>query len=171
MDIVHCPGPVLRRGGKKVEVFDGALLPAAEQMLETMYAQKGVGLAAPQVGLEWELLVLNPSGDRSDPTGELVLVNPELIQKKGKEYGEEGCLSFPGLYAEVERAVRIDVRYQYLSGAPHEDRFEDFLARVVQHEIDHLRGVLFVDRLSSVEKLRVKSQLSDLERRAPAAKA
>lgn len=171
MDVVRYPGPVLRRGGKKVETFDAALAKTAQDMLDTMYASKGVGLAAPQVDLEIDLLVLNPTGDPKDREGELVLVNPEILERKGREYGEEGCLSFPGLYAEVERALRIQVRYQDLQGQVHERRFEDFVARVIQHEVDHLRGVLFVDRLSSVEKMRVKGSLQDMERRAAPAKA
>lgn len=171
MDIVKYPGPVLRRGGKKVEDFGPALTQLASAMLETMYASKGVGLAAPQVGSELDLFVLNPSGDPADRSGERVMVNPEILGKRGKELGEEGCLSFPGLYAEVERATAITVRYQDLAGQVHEERLDEFVARIVQHELDHLRGVLFVDRLSSVEKLRVRNRLTDMERRAPAAKA
>lgn len=168
MDVVQYPGPVLRRGGKKVESFGPELTRLAEQMLETMYSSKGVGLAAPQVGFELDLLVFNPSGDPADKSGERVLVNPELLERKGKEFGEEGCLSFPGLYADVERAVTVAVRFQDLQGAVHEERLTDFDARIVQHEIDHLRGVLFVDRLSSVEKLRVRTHLKEMEERVPA---
>lgn len=168
MDVVRYPGPVLRRGGKKVATFDAALAATAQEMLATMYASKGVGLAAPQVGLEIELLVLNPTGDPADRTDELIMVNPEILAQKGKEFGEEGCLSFPGLYADVERSIRIEARYQDLQGQVHETRFEDFIARIIQHEVDHLRGVLFVDRLSSVEKLRVKTRLADWERDTPA---
>lgn len=171
MDVVRYPGPVLRRGGKKVETFDATLTQIAGDMLETMYAQRGVGLAAPQVGLELELLVLNPTGDREDRSEEMALVNPEILERKGREFGDEGCLSFPGLYAEVERALRIKVRYQDLDGVVQERVFTDFLARIVQHEVDHLRGVLFVDRLSAVEKLRIKHDLADFERRAAGSRA
>ena len=165
MEVVKYPGPALRRGGKKIEVFGPELAETARQMLETMYTSEGVGLAAPQVALDQSLLVLNPTGERDAPEGEMVLVNAEIVARKGHEYGEEGCLSFPGLYAEVERATKITVTYQDLEGRPQELRADGFLARVIQHEIDHLRGVLFVDRLSSIEKLRVRTQLQDMERR------
>jgi peptide deformylase len=165
MEVLKYPDPILRRGGKRIERFDQELERTAQAMLDAMYEQRGVGLAAPQVGLDLALLVLNPSGERSDPDGEMALVNPKIVSKKGREFGEEGCLSFPGLYAEVERATKIVLTYQDLAGAPAELVAEDFLARVIQHEIDHLQGVLFVDRLTSVEKLRVRSKLQEMERR------
>ncbi|MBK8978878.1 MAG: peptide deformylase [Planctomycetes bacterium] len=171
MEVVIYPGPALRRGGKKVETFDAELARIAGEMLEVMYRSHGVGLAAPQVGLDLALFVLNPTGERDDRSQEMVLVNPEIVGRKGQEFGEEGCLSFPRLYAEVERNKRITVTYQDLQGQPQELRCEGFLARIVQHELDHLRGVLFVDRLSSVEKLRVRSRLQEMERASEGAKA
>ena len=171
MQIVKYPGPALRRGGSKVEAFDAEVARTAREMLDTMYESRGVGLAAPQVGLAMNLLVLNPTGERADAENEMVLVNAEIVGRKGNEYGEEGCLSFPGLYAEVERAKKITVVYQDLEGVQRELRAEDFLARIIQHELDHLKGVLFVDRLSSVEKLRVRPQLLEMERRFEAANA
>ena len=171
MQIVTYPGPALRRGGQKVERFDAELARTAREMFDTMYELGGVGLAAPQVGLDLSLLVLNPSGDRAQAEGELVIVNPQIVARKGSEFGEEGCLSFPGIYAEVERARSITVAYQDLDGQPQELRIADFLARIVQHEVDHLKGVLFVDRLSSVEKLRVRARLAEMERAFEAARA
>ncbi len=165
MQIVQYPGPALRRGGKKIEAFDDALRATADAMLDQMYEAQGVGLAAPQVGLDLELLVLNPTGDPEDREGELVICNPAIKSRKGNEWGEEGCLSFPGIYAEVERAKKILVTYQDLDGNPQELRADDFLARIIQHEIDHLKGVLFVDRLSSVDKVRVRPKLQDMERK------
>lgn len=165
MDIVIYPGTSLRRGGKTVESFDEELAQTASAMLEKMYESNGVGLAAPQVDLPLSLLVLNPAGDPNDRGGELILVNPEIVKRKGMEFGEEGCLSFPGLYAEVERNKEIRVRYQDLQGEEQEVKFDGFLARIVQHEIDHIRGVVFTDRLSAVEKLRVRNQLLEFERR------
>ena len=164
MEVLKYPAPALRRGGKPVETFDAALAATAREMLDTMYRQRGVGLAAPQVGLELDLLVLNETGERGDGSGEMVLVNPEIVTKKGHEFGEEGCLSFPGLYAEVQRSKKIVVKYRDLEGQEQEMVAEDFLARIIQHEIDHLKGVVFVDRLSSVEKLRVRTRLQDMER-------
>jgi peptide deformylase len=169
MRIVTYPGPALRRGGKPVQNFDADLAATARAMLETMYEARGVGLAAPQVGLDLALLVLNPTGERSDAAEEMVLCNPEIVGRKGNEYGEEGCLSFPGLYAEVERAKKITVVYRDLQGQQQELRCDDFLGRIIQHEIDHLNGVLFVDRLSSVEKLRVRPRLLEMERSSESA--
>jgi peptide deformylase len=163
MEVLVYPDPVLRRGGKAVTVFDDELRRLADQMLEAMYAEGGVGLAAPQVGVEQKLLVLNPSGDAKDRGGELVLLNPKITKKKGREFGEEGCLSFPGIHAEVERWVSITLSYQDLAGKEQTLATDGWLARIIQHELDHLDGVLFVDRLTPGDKLRVKSQLVELE--------
>ncbi len=169
MEIVRYPDPVLRRGGKPVEAFDQTLRDTAAAMLEAMYRMQGVGLAAPQVGLEISLLVLNPSGDAADRDQEMVLVNPKIKSKKGREWGDEGCLSFPGIYAEVERFQNIVIEYQDLEGAPQTLKLEDFLARIVQHEMDHLQGVLFIDRLTPADRIRVKAKLLELERAYQAA--
>ena len=163
LEVLKYPDPILRRGGKSVEEFGEELQTIAQQMLETMYSYKGVGLAAPQVGLGISLLVLNPSGDPEDRDEELVMQNPKILSRKTLEFGEEGCLSFPSIYAEVERHKKIRVSYQDLDGATHEVGFEDFLARIVLHEMDHLQGVLFVDRLSAAERVRVRGKLTDME--------
>jgi peptide deformylase len=163
MEVLVYPDPVLRRGGQPVTKFDGDLQKLAEQMMEAMYAEGGVGLAAPQVGVEWKLLVLNPAGDKKDRTGELVLCNPKITKKKGREFGEEGCLSFPGIHAEVERWVDITLTYQGLDGKEGTLTASGWLARIIQHELDHLDGVLFVDRLTASDKLRVKTKLLELE--------
>lgn len=165
MDVVVYPDPILRRGGKEVTRFDADLRRLAEQMFEAMYAEGGVGLAAPQVGIGVHLLVLNPKGDRNDRSGELALINPKVKSRKGWAWGEEGCLSFPGIHADVERSVSIAVSYQDLDGKPQELKASDWLARIIQHEMDHLNGVLFVDRLSPGDKIRVRPQLEALERR------
>jgi len=163
MEVLVYPDPILRRGGKPVTTFDAELRQLAGRMLEAMYAEGGVGLAAPQVGIEQKLLVLNPSGDRKDRSGELTLCNPKLSRKKGREFGEEGCLSFPGIQAEVERWVSITLTYQDLDGKEQTLATEGWLARIIQHELDHLEGVLFTDRLTAGDKLRVKSLLAELE--------
>ncbi len=165
MEVLVYPDPVLRRGGKTITRFDAELRQLAERMIEAMYEEGGVGLAAPQVGIEQKLLVLNPSGDRKDRSGELVLCNPKLTRKKGREFGEEGCLSFPGIHADVERWIDITVTYQDLDGKEQVMAANSWLARIVQHELDHLDGVFFVDRLTATEKLRVKPQLQELEGR------
>ncbi|MCA8944044.1 MAG: peptide deformylase, partial [Planctomycetes bacterium] len=148
MDVVIYPHPSLRRGGKRVETFDQALRDTAKQMFDAMYVQRGVGLAAPQVDIDLALLVLNPTGERGQSDQEMALVNPKIISRKGKEWGEEGCLSFPGIYGEVERSTRVVLAYQDLGGDEHEFVATDFLARVIQHEIDHIEGVVFTDRMS-----------------------
>ncbi len=163
MDVLVYPDPILRRGGKTVTAFDAELRALSERMMEAMYVEGGVGLAAPQVGIEHKLLVLNPAGDKKDRSGELVLCNPTLTKKKGREFGEEGCLSFPGIHAEVERWVDVTVTYQDLDGKQQTLAATGWLARIVQHEMDHLDGVFFVDRLTAADKLRVKAQLQELE--------
>lgn len=165
MDVVIYPDPSLRRGGAPVERFDDELAKTAREMLDAMYRQKGVGLAAPQVAIDQALLVLNPTGDPKDKDQEMVLVNPKVKSKKGKEWGEEGCLSFPGIYGEIQRSVKIVLSYQDLEGNEQEFVATDFLARVIQHEIDHIEGVVFTDRMSAIDKLRVKPLLQDLEER------
>ena len=165
MDVVIYPHPSLRIGGKSVETFDQELADTAKAMFEAMYKQQGVGLAAPQVNINKSLLVLNPSGDPAESDQELTMINPKITAKKGKEWGEEGCLSFPKIYAEVQRSVKITVTYQDLQGEEQELRANEFLARVIQHELDHIEGVVFTDRVSSVDKIRLRSDLQALEDR------
>lgn len=165
MEVLVYPEPVLRRGGKVVTSFDTPLRQLAARMMEAMYEEGGVGLAAPQVGIEQKLLVLNPSGDRNERSGELTLCNPRITRKKGREFGEEGCLSFPGIHAEVERWIDITVAFQDLDGKDQAMSASGWLARIIQHELDHLDGVVFVDRLTAGEKLRVKAKLLELEDR------
>ena len=161
--VLKYPDPVLRRGGKDIEVFDANLAKTAADMLHTMYSYRGVGLAAPQVGLDLNLLVLNPEGDPQNTDDELLLVNPKIKSRKTLEFGEEGCLSFPGLYAEVERHCSIVVTYKDVEGAEQTAKLEGFLARIILHEMDHLQGILFVDRLSAAERIRVRGKLLELE--------
>ncbi len=164
MEIVKYPDPILRRAAEEVTSFDTELQRTAEQMLDTMYTLKGVGLAAPQVGLGISLLVLNPTGDPSDTSEELILVNPEITSRKTLEWDEEGCLSFPGIYAEIERHRDIELRYRDLTGEASTVKASEFQARVIQHEMDHLLGVLFVDRLTPGDKIRLRGKLQEMER-------
>jgi peptide deformylase len=165
LQVLKYPNPILRRGGKPVSSFDAELARIADQMFEAMYEFDGVGLAAPQVGLELRLLVLNPSGDKKQHDQALALCNPRVLSKKQPEWGEEGCLSFPGIYAELERPRDIVVAFQDLTGAAREQAFTGFLSRIIQHEIDHLDGILFIDRMTAADKLRVRPKLIDLETR------
>ncbi len=163
MEIVKYPDPVLRRSAEKITTFDSELQETASDMLNTMYTLNGVGLAAPQVGLGLSMLVLNPAGDPSDTDQELVLVNPEVVSRKHLEWDEEGCLSFPGIYAEVERHRDIVLRYKNLDGEDVEMKSTEFQARVIQHEMDHLQGILFVDRLTPTDKIRLRAKLQEME--------
>ena len=133
--------PVLREPGREVEVFDDALRRLAEDMLETMYEAPGVGLAAPQVGRSIRLVVIDVG------EGPLRLVNPKLSEHEGEQDGEEGCLSIPGVYFPVKRAMKVRCDAKDPSGKDVTVRGEGLLARALQHEVDHIDGVLFVDRL------------------------
>lgn len=136
------PEAPLRDKAARVDKFDPELTKLVEDMLETMVASDGVGLAAPQVGISRQILVL------CEPEGEpMCLVNPEIVEMEGKAYAEEGCLSLPGLFANVPRATRIRVQAQDCEGNSVDFEAHDFLARIIQHEYDHLQGKLFPERL------------------------
>lgn len=159
--VVRYPDPVLRRLAQPVTEFGPELKRTADAMLQRMIASKGVGLAAPQVGLSTRILVLNPKGERGPD--DLVLVNPTIVTRNGEDtWYEEGCLSFPGIYAEVKRPDRCTIRWQDVEGNPLEREFDDFTSRIIQHEFDHLEGVLLVDRMSPADRLRHRAALQDL---------
>ncbi|MCL6560291.1 MAG: peptide deformylase, partial [Firmicutes bacterium] len=130
---------------------------------ETMYANKGIGLAAPQVGVLRRLAVLDPSAGE-DPAAKLVLVNPVILVKEGVQIGEEGCLSIPGFREDVKRAYRVRVRAQDLDGNPFETEGEELLARAIQHEIDHLDGILFLQHLSLLKRDLIKRKIKKLRK-------
>lgn len=159
-DLTYYPNPVLRKPAEPVEAFDSELEDIVGAMFRRMYASNGVGLAAPQVGLKKRILVLNHTGEKDD---ELTLVNVEIVERSGpKTLFEEGCLSFPGIFAEVERPDRCRVKAFDVQGNEIEREFEGFQSRVVQHEYDHLEGILLVDRMSTADKVRHKAALEDL---------
>jgi len=163
LKVVHYPEPVLRKVAEPVAAFDDELRELVASMFRTMYADNGVGLAAPQVGLRKRVLVLNPSGDPEQRDEELALVNVTIADRSGAGVRmEEGCLSFPGIFAEVERPDRCTVRAFDALGNAVEREFDGFVSRIVQHEYDHLEGVLLVDRMSPAEKLRNKAALQEL---------
>lgn len=162
-DVTLYPTPVLRKQAAPIEAFDEALRAKVAAMFRRMYASKGVGLAAPQVGLKERILVINPSGDETDQSEELALINPTITERFGPEViMEEGCLSFPGIYAEVKRPDGCRVEAWSPDGERHEYEFEGFPSRVIQHEYDHLQGVLLVDRMSPADKLRHRAALEEL---------
>jgi len=157
------PDPVLRKVATPVAAFDPSLRETVRAMFDLMYRSNGVGLAAPQVGLDSRILVLNPSGDASKKDEELALVNARILDRSGTPtLFEEGCLSFPQIYAEVKRPERCKVSAFTPDGAPLEREFDGFTSRIIQHEYDHLEGVLLVDRMSPADKLRHKAALQDL---------
>jgi peptide deformylase len=155
------PDTVLRVKCPPVERFDDELARLAEDMVETMHAAPGVGLAAPQVGVELRLAVVDLSVGK-DPEALLVLVNPKVLEAEGAETEVEGCLSIPEYTDKVERAFRIVVRAQDLEGESFEVEADDWVARAILHEMDHLDGVLFVDHLRGLRKERARRQLRKL---------
>ena len=151
LKIVKYPEPVLSQPGEPVTEFDADLAKLAEDMFETMYAAQGIGLAAPQVAVSKRLTVIDLSQGK-DPEQKLVLVNPEVILREGRQYEEEGCLSFPEIREKVVRAATVRVRAQDLKGKWFEMDGEELLARAFQHEIDHLDGMLFIFRMSALKR-------------------
>jgi len=149
--ILHYPDPRLREPGKKVAVFTAELRQLIDDMAETMYAAPGVGLAATQVGEPWQLFVVDCAAE-GEPSDLRVFVNPEILELEGKTVFDEGCLSFPGAREEVERAERVRVRAQDRDGKRFELEAEGLLAIAIQHEYDHLQGVLMIDRLGPLKK-------------------
>jgi peptide deformylase len=159
LNILHHPDPRLRKKAAPVSVFDNALATLADNMLETMYAAPGIGLAATQVNVHKRLIVVDVSENQDTPH---VLVNPKLELVGDKVTGDEGCLSVPGFYERVARAARINVQAQDVTGAALALGAEGLLAICIQHECDHLEGKLFVDYLSSLKRNRINKQLRQL---------
>jgi peptide deformylase len=155
------PAPILRVKCRRVESFDAALRKLAGDMIETMHAAPGVGLAAPQVGVDLRLAVVDVSVGE-DPAAISVLINPEIVRRDGMETDVEGCLSLPGINDKVDRPLAITLRAQGLDGASFELEAEEYLARAICHEVDHLDGVLFTDHLRGLRRERSRRQLKKL---------
>src|SRR5580658_9540628 len=151
LKIVKYPEPVLSQPGEPVTEFNAELKKLAADMFETMYAAQGIGLAAPQVGISKRLTVID-LGMGKEPKDKLVLINPEIILSEGKLYEEEGCLSFPDIREKVVRAAKVRIRAQDEHGKWFEMAGEELLSRAMQHEIDHLDGVLFIFRMSPLKR-------------------
>jgi peptide deformylase len=162
--ILEYPDPRLRKHAAPVAVVDDAMRQLADDMLETMYAAKGVGLAATQVDVHKRLIVLDISENRDSP---LVLINPELLRVEGRGPGEEGCLSLPGIYDKLSRATHIRVRALGRDGEPFEMDAEGLLGVCIQHEMDHLEGKLFVDYLSELKRQLIRRRLEKERRQRP----
>jgi peptide deformylase len=142
--IVLHPDPVLETACEEVKVFDKKLVKLIRDMFDTMYEAEGVGLAAPQIGISKRIAVV----DTGDDLGPIVLINPVLSEFQGSQTGPEGCLSFPGLFGDVERADKITVNAVDQKGRPFTLKAEGFTARAIQHEVDHLNGVLFTSKVT-----------------------
>ena len=168
--ILEFPDKRLRTKAKPVTVFDAALKTLAADMLETMYAAPGIGLAATQVDVHKQLLVLDVSEEKDQP---MILVNPKILETEGSQTYQEGCLSVPGIFADVDRADRIKVEAQDIDGNPVAFEADGLLAVCIQHEMDHLIGKLFVDYLSPLKRELVRKKLEKQRRHAaePAAVA
>jgi len=150
-EIVKYPDPILSKPGLLITEFDDSLKTLVEEMFESMYAAHGIGLAAPQIGLSKRITVIDVNF-KKDPADKLVLINPEIIKREGQQFEEEGCLSLPDIRDKVKRAAKVKVRAQNVEGEWFEVEGEELLSRAFQHEIDHLDGVLFIDRISRLKK-------------------
>lgn len=149
--IVKFPDPVLQQLAEPVTVFDAELRQLVDDMFASMYDAQGVGLAAPQIGISKRLTVIDVSFQK-DPKKKIVLINPEIVEKTGKHVAEEGCLSLPEIRDRVTRAATVKVRAQDADGNPVEVEGTELLSRAIQHEIDHLDGILFIFRLSRLKR-------------------
>lgn len=163
LEIVKWPNPVLDAPGDHVTEFDDKLKKLVNDMFETMYAAPGVGLAAVQVGVTERLFVMDCSGGK-DPDQRLVLINPEILSVEGTQNGEEGCLSFPGIYTPVERNLRAIARAQDLKGEYFEVDGMELTARCMLHETDHCDGIVFLDKMSPIKRELVKRKIRKLQK-------
>jgi peptide deformylase len=161
LTILEFPDERLRKKALPVEAFDESLVRFVQDLLETMYAAPGIGLAATQVNVQRQVIVIDISEEKNSP---LVLINPEIVGKRGQEEMEEGCLSVPGVFEKVQRAESVSVRTRDLEGNVSEFDTGGLLAVCIQHEIDHLDGKLFVDRLSPLKRQLVRKRIKKEQR-------
>src|SRR5262245_738301 len=162
LKILQYPHPTLRHVSKPLKRVDAELRDVIKQMFELMYAAKGVGLAANQVDLPYRFFIVNLKSD-PEQGEELVFINPVLSRQKGLDKAEEGCLSLPGVYADVKRSQRVTIDAYNLAGEAVQIKADELLARVVQHETDHLDGKLFIDRLATAAQLDVREKVREFE--------
>lgn len=163
LDIVKYGDPVLERPGESVTEFDAKLKRLVSNMFETMYSARGVGLAAPQVGVSKRLFVMDCSGGH-DPEARIALINPVVLNVEGEQTGDEGCLSFPGIFFPVKRSLRAVVRAQDINGEEFEFDGLDLEARCMLHETDHCDGIVFIDRTTSLKRELVRRKIRRLEK-------
>ena len=160
MEVIHYPHPGLLAPTRDISPGEFPdLQDRIDEMFDLMYKSQGVGLAAPQVNWNARLCIVNPTGEKAD---ELVLINPKIKEPQGKVVGEEGCLSFPGIYAKVVRAENIVVQYLNENMEPRTLECDDILARIIQHEVDHLENILLVHRMSQADRFKNRKKLKEL---------
>ena len=164
MQIIKYPHPTLRHKSKALKRVDRELKEIVAEMFDLMYSHEGVGLAANQVDLPYRLFVMNVKGDPAEEEEARVFINPVISRKSGSAEAQEGCLSFPDIWAPVRRPEKIVVSAYGLDGQEFTYEMDGLYARAVQHEIDHLDGVVFVDRLSQANQLAVREDLEELAR-------
>jgi peptide deformylase len=163
LQIIHYPHPALRHPSKPLKRVDAELRSIVAEMFELMYEHEGVGLAANQVDLPYRLFVANPEGKREVKETECVFINPVLSGGRGQEEDEEGCLSIPGVYAPVTRNETITIQAYDLAGNDFVGELHGLMARIAQHETDHLDGTLFIDRLSPTQLAGLRDKLEEFE--------
>lgn len=161
LQLITYPHPTLRHRSKPIQRVDAQLKELIDEMFEIMYEFRGVGLAANQVNLPIRLFIANPSGDKEEGT-EMVFINPVINKAKGTAEAEEGCLSLPGINAQVKRNKTLHINAYDISGREVNAEVDGFLARIIQHEVDHLDGVLFIDRLADELRRPIEEQIQSL---------
>ena len=160
--ILTFPDPILRQKAKEISIFDDSLQSLVSTMLDTMYDAPGVGLAAPQIGESVQLIVVDVSKEDDEEKESMVMINPTITEKEGKQVDEEGCLSVLDLTASVKRSKKVTVCYHDITGEKQELTTEDRFAVVLQHEIDHLNGILFIDHLSTLKRSLYKKKIKKM---------
>ena len=161
LEVLHFPDPRLRKKATPIETIDATIKAVADDLLETMFDKGGIGLAATQVNIQKRIIVIDISEDRNNPW---VLINPEILASDGIVQTQEGCLSVPGYYDDVERAERINYSYLNLEGELIEEEADGLLSVCIQHEIDHLDGKLFIDYLSPLKRQRLMKKIEKQEK-------
>ncbi len=162
LNVLEFPDKRLRTKAAEVVAFDGKIKTLVDDMFETMYEYKGVGLAATQIDVHQRIIVIDVSEDKNEP---LCLINPEIIANEGLEESEEGCLSVPGFFENVERSERVTVKALNKEGRSFEIEADELLSVCIQHEMDHLQGKLFVDYLSPLKRQRIKAKLDKIHKK------
>ena len=163
LDVLHHPHPALAYKSTPVTSIDAEFKATVREMFDLMYRDKGIGLAANQVGIPKRFFIVNLTAEEADPNEEFVFINPVISGRRGSEVAEEGCLSLPGVYGDVRRPAAVTVQAYGLDGQPFEMKVDDLPARVVQHENDHLDGVMFLDRMAEPAAAELGPQVEEFE--------